>query len=208
MIGRAISLMSVAAIACLVLGATSPAHATTVIVEFSNFTPGDSFSNASLPTTIVADGVDVELTKYNNSNFANASIWNLPIGGADSNGLFLAANIRAEIPLSALASGGEFYFQDFGGDNFLEINGELLSFVDSALAGADTHSVGGVSVHSAGVIGGARSATLEGPITTIAFIGQELLIDGVHLTLVPEPSTWALMVLGAISMFALVGRQP
>ncbi len=140
MIGRALSVVSVAAIASLVFGATSPAIATTVIIEFSDFTPGDTFPNASLPTT-------------------------------------------------------------------LEINGELLSFVDSALAGSDTHSVGGVSVHSAGVVGGARSATLEGPISTIAFVGQELLIDGVHLTLIPEPSAWVLLVLGAISVIALIGRQ-
>jgi hypothetical protein len=157
-----------------------PATADTISVEFSNFTIGDTFPNATLPRTIVADGVDVELTKYNNSAGANGRIVNRLTTGTN-NALFLAANLRAEIVLPDVSPGGFFYFRNQGGDNLLEINGQTLDFTNSALAGPDFATLGGVEIHSSGLGNFWRSVKLDGLISTLAFIGQELSIDRVQL---------------------------
>ncbi len=185
-------------IACGSLALASPesTFATTIDVEFSNFTVGDMFPNASLPTTIVADGVDVALSKYNGSSGANGTIVDMPLFGSSNNALFLAADLRAEILLPANSSGGFFYFRDDGGSNFLEINGQLLAFTDSALAGAGSTTLGGVTVYSNVLDDPIRSVKLDGLIQSIAFIGQELTIDRVELTLVPEPATNLLALAG------------
>jgi hypothetical protein len=187
--------------------AAAPA-ARAINIEFSNLAPFQTFPNASLPQTIDADGVPVELTKYNSSASANGTILNSPQIGNEPNALFLAANLRAEILLSAPSTGGYFFFLDQGGQNYLEINGELMDFTDTALTGGDLHFVGGVSVHSSPTpVADARSVKLEGSIDSIAFIGQELLIDRINLTLVPEPATWITLGLGGAAVLVLRRRR-
>jgi len=48
---------------------------------------------------------------------------------------------------------------------------------------------------------------LDGPITSLAFVGQELLIDRINLTLVPEPATWLTLALGGCALVALRRRE-
>lgn len=211
MICRAMSLVYVTAVACLLLGVNPPARATTINIEFSNFALGTTFPNASLPTTIVADGADVSLSKYNDSANANGTIIDMPFGSLN-NALFLAANLRAEILLPAPASGGFFKFRDDGGTNLLEINGQILSFSDPRLAGPGSviDNFGNLLLHSFAnnpQMPAMRSVKIFGTVESLAFIGQELTIDGVDLMLVPEPSAWALLVFGGITTFALLGRK-
>jgi hypothetical protein len=150
-------------------------------VEFSNFSVGQTFPNSSLPRTITADGVDVELSKYNNSSGANGRIIDSSLFGMPNNAMFLAANLRAEIVLPAFSEGGFFFFRNQGRTNLLEVNGETLDFTNAALAGTAFGTVGGVEVHSSPLTGSFRSVKLDGLITTLAFIGQELTIDSVEL---------------------------
>jgi hypothetical protein len=162
--------------------ASHTASAADISVGFSNFTVGDTFPNATLPRTIVADGVDVELTKYNNSSGANGRIINRLTTGTD-NALFLAANLRAEIVLPDVSPGGFFFFRNQGGDNLLEINGQTLDFTNSALAGSDFTTLAGVEIHSSSLGNFWRSVKLGGLVNTLALIGQELAIDRIELSI-------------------------
>jgi len=199
-----LSLVLLTAIHSLLAAPTAQA----INIEFSNLAPFQTFPNASLPQTIDADGFPVELSKYNGSNSANGTILNFTQIGNEPNALFLAANLRAEVLLSAPSTGGSFAFKHEGGTNFLEVNGALLDFTDTALTGGDLHFVGGVGVSSSATpVAGARIVTLDGPINSIAFIGQELLLDRINLTLVPEPATWVMLALGGCALVALRRRE-
>jgi len=175
------------------------ARAGHIDVEFSDYTIGQTFPNASLPQTIVTDGVAVDLTKYNGSFGANGRIVDAPLFGGSNNALFLAADLRAEIVLPFASTGGFFYFRNQGGTNLLEINGATMDFTDPALAGSVFGTVGGVSVHSSPLTGSFRSVKIEGQINRLAFIGQELTIDSVALNIVPEPASLLLVLAGCLA---------
>ncbi len=193
---------------------TPPAAQAAVIqpnLEFSEFAAGHTFPNASLPQLFYTlDGI-FEIGKHNDSNSANASIWNFFPIGQDANALFLAANARLDIHLPIYyAEGGFFVFLDMGGQNFLEINGEVLDFSDAALSGDDTHFIGngGVNISSVALpVAGARKVTLDGQIYSLGFVGQELLVDSINLTVVPEPATWLTLALGGCALVALRRRE-
>jgi hypothetical protein len=155
-----------------------------VNVQFTGFTIGETYPNATIPRTIVSDGVEIELTKYNNSTGANGRIVDRStVLTVIDPALFLAANLRAEIVLPDVANGGFFYYRNQGGTNFLEINGELMDFTHPALTGAAFGTVGGVEVHSSALGNGWWSAKVGGLAHTFAFIGQELAIDRIVLGL-------------------------
>jgi hypothetical protein len=175
------TLMAVAA-SVGVLGSSGYVRGDSIEVRFTGFTIGETYPNATLPRTIVSDGVEIELTKYNNSSGASGRILNASTTGTDP-ALFLAANSRAEIGLPDVANGGFFFFRNYGGTNYLEINGELMNFTHSALSGSTFGSVGGVEVHSSPYSNGWRSVKVDGLAHSLAFIGQELAIDGISLGL-------------------------
>jgi hypothetical protein len=155
-----------------------------VNVQFTGFTIGETYPSATIPRTIVSDGVEIELTKYNNSSGANGRVVDRStVLTVIDPALFLAANLRAEIVLPDVANGGFFYYRNYGGTNFLEINGELMDFTHPALTGSASGAVGGVEVHSAALGNGWRSAKVGGLAHTFAFIGQELAIDRIVLGL-------------------------
>jgi hypothetical protein len=199
----------IGALVCFVsIVSESSVRASAIDVEFANFMVGETFPSASLPRTITADGVDVLLSKYNGSISANGWIVDAPLFGGPNNALFLRANLRAEILLPALSTGGFFFFRNQGGTNLLEINGETMNFTDTALAGLTFGTVGGVSVHSSPLTGSFRSAKIEGAINTLAFIGQELTIDSIALRIaVPEPASLTMFLAGMLSMLARVRRD-
>jgi len=168
----------------LLLAAIAPTAAVAFDIEFTEFTVGDTFPNATLPRTITSGGVDISLSKYNSSISANGRIVDAPVISGANNALFLAANLRAEINLSSPSLGGFFFFRNQGGTNLIEINGQTLDFTNAALAGSGSATLGGVQIHSA-PLSSFRSVKLDGRIDTLAFIGQELTIDSVALGLAP-----------------------
>jgi hypothetical protein len=174
------------AIAALVgvTGSRQQVRGDEIEVRFTGFTIGETYPNSTLPRTIVSDGVEIELTKYNDSSGANGRIVDRStVLTVIDPTLFLAANLRAEIELPDVANGGFFFFRNQGGTNYLEINGELMDFTHSALSGSTFGTVGGVEVHSSSLGNGWRSVKLDGLAHSLAFIGQELTIDGVSLGL-------------------------
>ena len=180
---------AIAAICCLLISSPTSSHAATIDVEFSDLAVGQTFSHASLPRTITTNGVDVGLSSYGGSSGANGRIIDATLFGASNNALFLAANLRAEIVLSSPSSGGFFFFRNQGGVNLLEINGQTLNFTHSSLAGSTFSSLGAVSIHSSALTGSYRSVKLDGVIHKLAFIGQELTVDSVQLSLFDGPAS-------------------
>ena len=135
------------------------------------------------------------LTDPDGHGYANASIGTANYSGSTGNELCLWAGAMAELDLGYPSTGGYFYFADLGGNNDLQINGSSIDFDD--IRATSMGSVGGVSYNSNHLSGSAYSVKLAGIISTLSFQGQELAIDRVALTLVPEPSCLALL-LGAL----------
>jgi hypothetical protein len=173
-------------------------------IEFSNFSVGTIFPTESIPRTITADGIDIGLNKYNGASSSSGRIVDSQLFSSPNSALFLAASLRAEIRVPSPAKDGFFAFRSQGGSNLLEINGQTLNFADPSLAGSAFGTVGGVTVHSAPNGGSFRGVKIDGTINALAFIGQELTIDGVGLYLVPEPSALALAI---IALAALPPRR-
>ena len=78
---------------CFVRSTIRILGAADIDVEFTDFAVGQTFPNATLPRTITSDGVDVQLTKFNNSSGANGRIVDAQLFGVPNNALFLAANL-------------------------------------------------------------------------------------------------------------------
>lgn len=171
-----------------------------VDVEFEDVAVGTTFPSGSFPTSFVTEGVTISLPA-GTSSVANARIRTDPRGtlGTD-NVLGLFANARAVVELPAPATGGFFSYGDSGGDNFLIVNGVVIDFDVFAPVASGFHDVGGVTVW-----GDTTSLKLDGPIQTIAFLGQELLVDSINLTLVPEPASAA--TLGVLALIASLPRR-
>ena len=201
----------IAMLACCLCTPTPSANGAGIVINFSNFALGTTFSNASLPMTIVVNGADVALSKYNNSATANGTIVEMPTGSF-KNALFLADDLRADILLPAPSADGFFYFRDDGGTNLLEINGHTLSFADPLLAGPGNviGTFGDVWFNSYSNNSGQpeiRSVKIFGMVESLAFIGQELTIDNVILAPIPEPSTYALAAFGLAALMFMRLRK-
>ncbi len=182
-------------VATFLVGICKPVHASSIDVEFSDFAVGETFTNASLPRTINTNGVEIDLVAAGSSS--SGRIIDVPRLGTPDNAMFLAARLRAEIVLQSPSTGGFFFFDDRGGDNLLIVNGDPIDFDMTSLSGFGSgpqfDTVGGVLVNSSPLTAGLRSVKLKGTINTLAFLGEELAIDSVKLSLVPEPSSLLMM---------------
>lgn len=98
-------------------------------------------------------------------------------------------------------------YGEFGGNLNIEINGSFENFDD--FADIDGWTIGGASVFTldSGPAGNSSGALfVMGTINSFVIGGQELCIDNVVASLIPEPTT--LVSLGIGGLMALTGKRP
>ncbi|MBN2218495.1 MAG: PEP-CTERM sorting domain-containing protein [Pirellulales bacterium] len=172
-----------------------------VEVRFEDVPANQQFLNPDLPAVFATEGVSVVLTKSNDQSYAEIGTENR--AQSSGNELRLWNGTRAEIDLGAASNEGDFFFADLDGANYVEINGVSLSL--AVLRSSFAGRIGGVD-YVAAPMGTPCFVMLNGPIQTLAFWGADLAVDEIHLVLVPEPSSIALLL--GVAVLVLGRRRP
>ena len=184
--------------------APRPSAGTQIEIQFEDLVAGTTYPNGSLPVFLASESGSFALSEFGGGSSANGFVGTDNLAGSTGNELELYADLRAEFNVGLGAIEASLNFARFGGTNLLEINGATVALSEVILLGPG--SVGGVS-YSAGTVGGnAYNVQLDGLISSFAVVGQELAIDNVRMTIVPEPSSIGLSTVGLIGL-ALAWRR-
>ena len=168
------------------------------VVDFDNlisgtiYNVGGSFNSSGVLMTVA----EFQLSDNNTWDYSG----NVPIGhglltGGYGKELEWINNANVDFDFGSSVNDIAFQFMDGGGNLNIEINGDFRNISDFGVIGGT--SVGGTSVV---LIGTSSFGTLyiNGTIGSFSVGGQELNIDNVWYTAVPEPVTLLLLGLGSV----------
>jgi hypothetical protein len=170
--------------------------------------------NTSFGTGQVINSNGLGFTVVNFPRGSNIAVTNAPSISAGGTGkhLFLGSMIGLDFHLPPAVTEVSFHFGDFSGARTgLIING-VPSPLGRAFANADGQMIGGVLVDaltSQTLPGGNRGRlTLQGLISSLIVGGTELALDDVSVSIVPEPSTFALAASTLVALSLIRRRRP
>jgi len=132
----------------------------------------------------------------------SVTIGNSGIAGGAGNELGWINNINLRFDFGTALDGLTLQYGESGGTLNLDINGEFMNFPD--FADINYNTIGGTSVFmlDTGTPGQSTgSLFVIGTITSFAIGGQELGIDNVVASIVPEPTTIAILGIGGLIAF-------
>ncbi|MFV1969248.1 MAG: PEP-CTERM sorting domain-containing protein [Pirellulaceae bacterium] len=180
-------------------------------LDFEDLTLGQVYDldagTPANPDTFVTGGVTVTLGEFfwlpsGSTTSGSAEVQNGGIAGGAGNEIGIN-NVNLDfdfgMPLSALS----LKFGELGGNVNFNVNGDFFNVEDFQMMPA---SVGGVAVNvSAGNTPGTMDLT--GMINSFAIGGQELWIDDLDFTKVPEPASWLLLATGLLLLSRVRSRR-
>jgi hypothetical protein len=173
------------------------------VLDFEDLVNGAVYN---VGDSVVSDGVTITFQSFTyggggTTSGGSATVQDDGDAGATGNEIWFN-NILAEFDFGAPVNGLALHFGDYGGNENLRINGDLLNIAD--LSDAHLATVGGTSVT---VVAGDPIGALFvfGTINDFAIGGQEFVIDRVVASVVPEPASLALLAL--VGAPALVMRR-
>jgi hypothetical protein len=178
-------------------------NAEAVVIEFEDLTHGATYN---VGDTFTTSGVVVTAEQFQWSGgtwYAGgyAEVQNSTYAGGAGYEVF-ANNINLSFDFGLPCDGVSLMYADRGGNINLEINGSLANVEDFSLLPA---TLGGTSIFTTpGDTGALFVIGVVGNVNSFKIGGQELCIDNIVASVIPEPAT--LMLLGA-GAFAVLTRK-
>ena len=174
-------------------------NAPAVVVEFEDLTLGTTYNVGDSFTT---SGVVVTAEQFQQSGGTWYAGGYADIqSGANAGGSgyeIHTNNINLSFDFGAPCDGVSLMYADLGGNINLEINGNLANVEDFSMLPA---TLGGASIFTTpGDTGALFVIGVVGNINSFKIGGQELWIDNIVASVVPEPATVALLGAGALSL--------
>ncbi|MFP4224577.1 MAG: PEP-CTERM sorting domain-containing protein [Phycisphaeraceae bacterium] len=176
------------------------------VIDFEDLTAGTQYQ---VGDAIDTDGSTLAVSSFtwssgNPTSSGFAEVGTDSLAGAAGNEMAVN-NVNLDLQIPVPLTGVSLQFGEYGGNVNLEINGDFRNvgnFTD-----LDGATVGGVNVQAlaAGTPGNSSGALFAmGPIDSFSIGGQELWVDNLIASAVPEPASAALLGLGGV---LLLGRR-
>ncbi len=162
-----------------------------MIMTFEDVTPLQPFPVGS---TITSGGLSLVVNGGPSANTLTQVVPNGFFG--QGRGLQSAADRELVLQLPIPLDMASFQFGNFGGTAFLRINGVTSPLV-AGFDELDGTVIDGVSIATSGTrINGMLQ--MDGAINSLTISGEELLVDNIAVSAVPEPSAMGLVVMGLL----------
>lgn len=175
-------------------------NARATVIDFEDLTLGATYNVGDSFTT---SGVVItaEQFQWSNGTWYAGGYARVENGGlADGAGNELHTNnINLNFDFGIILTGLALQYGEFGGNLNININGSFVNFEN--FDNIDNTTIGGVSVFTldTGTPGDSSGAMFAvGEIETFVLGGQELWLDNVVASPIPEPATLALFGIGAL----------
>jgi hypothetical protein len=174
-------------------------NARAVVVDFDDLTLGTTYNVGDSFTT---SGVVVTAEQFQQSGgtwdaSGSAEVMNATKAGGSGYEIH-TNNINLSFDFGSPCDGVSLMYADLGGNINLEINGSLANVEDFSMLPA---TLGGASIFTTpGDTGALFVIGIVGNINSFKIGGQELWIDNIVASVVPEPATVALLGAGALSL--------
>jgi len=167
------------------------------VITFENLTIDDEYF---VGDTFVSDGVQITGEEYfwlptgsTVDGFTKVQS-NGDAGGSDKEMWLNNINLSFDFGFVPI-EGVSLQYGEYGGNVNLEINGDLHNVEDFSLLNG--MNIGGVTVTV--VDAGSKGALFAiGPVNSFSIGGQELAIDNVIASVIPEPMSLSLLALGGL----------
>ena len=165
------------------------------VMTFEEIAP---FTQYSVGDVITSGGFSLEVGGNPNTN----TLTQVTSSGFVGNGLESYADRELEFLLVSSTDFVSFQFGNFGGTNFMVING-VSSGTVFGFDQLNGQTVGGVDISTSGFRTNGL-VELNGTINSLTISGQELLVDNITVNVVPEPSV---MLPASLGLFGLAVKR-
>jgi len=187
-------------LALLIVATLLAQNASATVIDFEDLTLGTIYNVGDSFTTsgVVITGEEFFWLPSGSTTGGFAEVENGGLAGGAGNELH-TNNINLNFDFGIILTGLALQYGEFGGNINLEINGNLANVGNFANIPAN---LGGTSVFTfdTGTPGQSSGAMfVTGTINSFKIGGQELWIDNVVASPIPEPATLALLGIGALA---------